>query len=237
MYIFLDDIYLFTSYVSPKSILGLETSCPDSYPYDTFTLTCRAEVNIIQDNRFSLTWYHDESIREGTITTDRTHIINTLRFPNSSISDSGNYTCKAFWNSQQTVIIGNITVSLKGKHNDLLIQIALFIFLAQSLPFAAIDLSATMKQITAAIAFTIPAIAYTPEKYHIEYSYRNMASSTVPIFSAENMDIFTATDRVFQVSLTGLEEDTTYNYTIISTNCIGSTSTAVMNFTTLPSCE
>ena len=41
----------------------------------------------------------------------------------------------------------------------------------------------------------------------------------------------------YQITLSNLEEANTYNFTVVSTNCIGSTSTVVMNFTTLPSCK
>ena len=39
---------------------------------------------------------------------------------------------------------------------------------------------------------------------------------------------------MYQIKLTGLEEANTYNFTIVSTNCIGNTSSETMNFTTLP---
>ena len=41
----------------------------------------------------------------------------------------------------------------------------------------------------------------------------------------------------YQITLSNLEEANTYNFTVVSTNSIGSTSTEVMNFTTLPSCK
>ena len=46
-----------------------------------------------------------------------------------------------------------------------------------------------------------------------------------------------ATNEQYSIILSGLEEDNTYSFTIVSTNCIGSTDTSIMNFTTLPDCK
>ena len=40
-----------------------------------------------------------------------------------------------------------------------------------------------------------------------------------------------------QIVLTGLEEANDYSFIIVSTNCIGSTNTPAMNFSTLPNCK
>ena len=50
-------------------------------------------------------------------------------------------------------------------------------------------------------------------------------------------DNITAVNLMYQIILTDLEEANTYNYTVVSTNCIGNTSSETMNFTTLPSCK
>ena len=47
-------------------------------------------------------------------------------------------------------------------------------------------------------------------------------------------DNITAVNMMYQIILTGLEEANTYNFTVVSTNCIGNTSSETMNFTTLP---
>ena len=47
-------------------------------------------------------------------------------------------------------------------------------------------------------------------------------------------DNITAVNLMYQIILTGLEEANTYNFTVVSTNCIGNTSSETMNFTTLP---
>ncbi len=47
-------------------------------------------------------------------------------------------------------------------------------------------------------------------------------------------DNITATDIEYSITLTGLEEDNTYNISVVSTNCEGSTKTSDVTLTTLP---
>ena len=110
-------------------------------------------------------------------------------------------------------------------------------FTAQRTPYSATGVRAIVGQTTANITFTIPAIAYTPEDYHINFTgleLQNTLNSSTPLSSSSNIS---TVDEVFHITLTGLEEANTYNYTVVSTNCIGSTSTDVINFTTLPAGE
>ena len=85
---------------SPDSFLGLETSCPDSDPYDDFTLTCTATKPTIVIPNLVLTWTHDSTMETGTVVTTGndttvTTVTNTLSFPNTTASDSGTYRCVA----------------------------------------------------------------------------------------------------------------------------------------------
>ena len=48
------------------------------------------------------------------------------------------------------------------------------------------------------------------------------------------IDNIIAINLMYQIILTDLEEANTYNFTVVSTNCIGNTSSETMNFTTLP---
>ena len=43
----------------------------------------------------------------------------------------------------------------------------------------------------------------------------------------------TTNNSTYYIPLSGLEEDTTYNYTVTASNCIGNTATATMSFRTL----
>ena len=101
-------------------------------------------------------------------------------------------------------------------------------------PLIPIDVNTSVAETSANITFTIPAIAYTPEQYHIEFIgmelQNNLTNSTV-ISGTGNI---TATDLVYTITLNGLEEANSYNFSVVSTNCQGSTRTQVENFTTLP---
>ena len=46
-----------------------------------------------------------------------------------------------------------------------------------------------------------------------------------------------AINEQYSIMLSGLVENITYIFTIVSTNCIGSTNTSLMNFTTSPDCK
>ena len=91
-----------------------------------------------------------------------------------------------------------------------------------------------MSTTTVNVSFTIPAIAYTPEQYYIQYNglllQTNIANSS--IIMGEN-DI-TATDIMYTITLYGLEEANTYNYSVVSVNCQGETRTMIDSFTTNP---
>ena len=84
---------------SPDSFLGLETSCPDSNPYN-FTLTCTATKPTIVIPDLILTWAHNGTMETDTVVTTGTDtavttVTNALSFPNITASDSGTYRCVA----------------------------------------------------------------------------------------------------------------------------------------------
>ena len=109
--------------------------------------------------------------------------------------------------------------------------------LASQLPYSAQDIRVvSLMNTIATISFTIPSIAYTPETYTIQYiglDLQNMLKSS----KSEQSPNITATNMKYQITLTDLEEANTYNFTVVSTNCIGNSSSQTMSFTTLPACK
>ena len=90
-------------------------------------------------------------------------------------------------------------------------------------------------QQTALINFTVSSFSYTtPETYHI--TYYSLDTQEKYLNSNETNSTAEA-NTSYQFTLTGLEDYTTYNFSVISTNCIGSTSTDLKSFTTLPACK
>ena len=77
--------------------MGLETSCPDSDPYDNFTLVCTASKPALVIPVLEVMWLHNGTERQGVVTTqdDDTFVTNTLSFPTSFANDTGTYTCIA----------------------------------------------------------------------------------------------------------------------------------------------
>ena len=105
---------------------------------------------------------------------------------------------------------------------------------AQRNPYPAIGISTTVGQTNCTIYFTIPSIAYTPEIYHINYIGLELQNTLTTSSSLVGTDNITAVNMMYQIILTGLEEANTYNFTVVSTNCIGNTSSETMSFSTLP---
>lgn len=88
-------------------------------------------------------------------------------------------------------------------------------------------------QKTALINFTVSSFSYTtPETYSI--TYYSLATQDL---NSNEINSTTEANTSYQFILTGLEDYTTYNFSVISTNCIGSTSTDLKSFTTLPACK
>ena len=85
---------------------------------------------------------------------------------------------------------------------------------------------------TANISFIIPIIAYTPENYTIRYTGETFQTTQATLMLRMSSDNISTVNERYMFILRGLEEANTYIYTVDSTNCNGTTSTAVMNFTT-----
>ena len=90
---------------------------------------------------------------------------------------------------------------------------------------------------TANISFIIPTIAYTPENYTIRYTGETFQTTQATSMLRMSSDNISAVNERYMFTLRGLEEDNTYSFTVDSTNCNGTTSTAVMNFTTESTCK
>ena len=102
-----------------------------------------------------------------------------------------------------------------------------------SRPVVATNVMSTTETTTANISFIISNIAYTPENYTIRYTgetFQTAQATSMPRMSSDNIS---TVNESYMFTLGGLEEADTYTYTVDSTNCNGTTSTAVMNFTTI----
>ena len=105
----------------PDSFLGLETSCPDSDPYDNFTLVCTASKPALVIPTLEVIWLHNGTERQSVVTynSEGTYVINTLSFPKTFANDSGIYSCHAklsIPDSSDVTLIKNITVTLRCKY-------------------------------------------------------------------------------------------------------------------------
>ena len=106
-------------------------------------------------------------------------------------------------------------------------------FTAISRPVVATNIMSTAGATTANISFIIPIIAYTPENYTIRYTGETFQTTQATSMLRMSSDNISMVNEIYVFMLRGLEEADTYSFTVDSTNCNGTTSTAVMNFTTI----
>ena len=76
-------------------------------------------------------------------------------------------------------------------------------------------------------------IAYTPETYHIQYrkeGEEDIIQTSIPIMGSTNLS---AVNEQFTFAVDGLDANTTYYATVVSSNTIGTHRTAEVMFQTL----
>ena len=121
---------------------------------------------------------------------------------------------------------------------DTVIQsILIVIYSAARPPFTPVNVTTIVTSTTAIITFTVPAIAYTPEEHYIQYIGLQLQNEQKISSKIVGQNILSTINVEYSITLGGLEEDNTYNFSVVSVNCIGSVTTSTMNFTTLPSCK
>ena len=85
--------------VVPESFIGLESSCPDSFPYHNLTLICSATIPalILDGVDFNVIWYHNDTIHQSSKVYEngQTSLKNILYIDKLVSSDSGTYQCVA----------------------------------------------------------------------------------------------------------------------------------------------
>ena len=116
-------------------------------------------------------------------------------------------------------------------------SILIIILSAARPPFTPVNVTKIVTPTTAIITFIVPAIAYTPEEHYIQYIGLQLQNEQKISSTIVGQNILSIINVKYSITLGGLEEDNTYNFTVVSVNCIGSVTTSTMNFTTLPSCK
>ena len=101
-------------------------------------------------------------------------------------------------------------------------------------PFTATSVTIIRGTTSTNISFIIPNTSYANENYSISYTgQRFQVTQTVSMIRMSSG----AVDKPIMIMLTDLEEDNVYEFTVDSSNCLGTTHTGIMNFTTLPACK
>ena len=91
---------------------------------------------------------------------------------------------------------------------------------------------------TANISWTVPSVEYCPENYTVVYHGLELQTeSRMSEWIVSDPTNIPVTNQMYFVVLGGLEEANTYNYTVQSTSCKGTTTSDMLQFTTLPDSE
>ena len=104
--------------------------------------------------------------------------------------------------------------------------------LGSSLPRPVVVQDYVSTATSVSITFMVPLVVYTQEHYQV--LYEGFEYQTHTSFSNEvigNTDI-TALNENYTIEITGLEENHSYNFSVISYNCVGNTSSLTSTFTT-----
>ena len=85
---------------------------------------------------------------------------------------------------------------------------------------------------SATIQWLVNAISYTPETYTIYYGTSQVSLQESTNVMVEGTTDITAITQMYSKIVIGLEESTTYYYQIVAENSVGSTESAIAEFTT-----
>ncbi|XP_019850324.1 PREDICTED: uncharacterized protein LOC105312200 [Amphimedon queenslandica] len=169
--------------------------------------------------------------RPYTITTDDTgSVINyTLILDPVRFEDDGMYTCMAEFN----VTGFNNTNDPNTATYDYQEASDVFTLIVNCtiLPFVATSVTTIPGTTSANISFIIPKTSYAIEIYSISYTGQYFQATQAVSMTRMSSSFV---NKPITIMLTGLEEDNVYQFTVDSSNCLGTTQTGVLNFTTLP---
>ncbi|XP_019863518.1 PREDICTED: uncharacterized protein PB18E9.04c-like, partial [Amphimedon queenslandica] len=157
--------------------------------------------------------------------TNYTLILDPVRF-----EDAGMYTCLAEFNVtgfNNTNDPSTATYDSQEASDAFTLNVDCTI-----LPFAATSVTTIPGTTNANISFIIPKTSYANENYSISYT-RQQFQATQKVSGTRMSSSSVDKPIMIYIVLTGLEEGNAYQFTIDSSNCLGTTHTGVMNFTTL----
>ena len=104
----------------------------------------------------------------------------------------------------------------------------IFISSAAHPPFTPVNVTTIVTPTTAIITLIVSPIACMPEEQYIQYiglELQNEQKISSAIVGPSNLSTINVE---YSITLGGLEEDNTYNFSVVSVNCIGSVTTSTM---------
>ena len=106
------------------------------------------------------------------------------------------------------------------------------------LPFTLVQVQSEVTTTAANVSWKVTSVEYCPENYTVIYHGLELQrESKMSEWIVSDPTNIPATKQMYFVVLENLEEANTYNYTVQATNCEGTTTTDILQFTTLPDSE
>ena len=91
---------------------------------------------------------------------------------------------------------------------------------------------------TAKISWRVPAVEHNLENYTVIYYGLDLQKGPKVIeWVAGNSTTPPTADSLYNIMLENLEEDNTYNYSVLPTKCRGVTTNSTLQFTTISDCK
>lgn len=242
--------------VEPTQFTGLASTCADSYPHDNVTLICSATFpSLLLDSdtvTFSLTWYHNNSFyaTNTSVLNNGLTLTSSLYIEMAGLSDSGTYQCKAsiaFLESSNVTRSEEAVIAIKSMNSIVFIVVlfySMFLHLithfcvfmyttiGSALPHPVVVQDYISTSTSVSITFRVPLVVYTQEHYQVLYEgFEFQTHTSLSNEVIGNTDIAVLNEN-YTIEIDGLEENHSYNFSVISYNCVGNTSSLTGTFTT-----
>jgi hypothetical protein len=209
--------------VDPESIV-----VPNMAPYNEYTITCTAvlpsDVNLL----WSLTWIdaisEQEFVPSASVNITRSNVV--------AMATSVLHVVEKNAGSFQPVCIAEVStpdMEVISTESSPAVNVTITV---PSVPLQPVPMVVATSFEVAVINWTVLAVAYTPETYHIEYAKEGSMDREISAAVVMDTFDFSATDVVRSFILEGLEANTTYYFQVIATNSEGVTPSQDLVFTT-----
>lgn len=223
--------------VAPAEAVILSGGCPNQDNFiNNISLVCTARKPTPVIPAMTLTLYLSKSVVTGAEVMENGNSQTlTYSVTAATVSDSGQYTCRAaIMIPDGTTILEeqNSIVSYRGEFRQYFLCFSnIFVLPEEARPKPVTNLSAVTTATSAIISWQVMSVSYTEEQYQVLY---RVVDSTGPLLTSTSVSSgIIASDLPLTLTLRELQHNTTYLFMIMAINCIGDTNSSAQEFQTL----